>query len=386
MRIVHVVRQFRPALGGLEDSTFNLIRHQRESEGLDSQVVTLNRLFTQPCDLLPSSETVDGVPVTRIPWAGSSRYPVASTVLSHFGSADLVHVHAIDFFFDYLAATKPLHRKRLVATTHGGFFHTRFAARAKRLYFSTITRASSLAYARIVATSPSDGEAFRRIAGAKVSVIENGVDSEKFLDAASPTPSRTIIYFGRWTVHKRIEALFPVLAALRAQEPDWRLIVAGAPSDRSLADLEGAAATCGVGDAVTFHESPSEAALRAAIARATFFACASEHEGFGIAAVEAMSAGLIPLLSRIDCFANFVDRSGAGALIDFEEARPAAAAIAALARRPDVLGGGMRAKAIKEGQRYSWAAASARYAAVYAAALGRPQRLDPALTGPFEHL
>jgi alpha-1,3-mannosyltransferase len=46
--------------------------------------------------------------------------------LRHLRDADIVHVHAIDFFFDFLGWTKPLHGKKLVVSTHGGFFHTSF--------------------------------------------------------------------------------------------------------------------------------------------------------------------------------------------------------------------------------------------------------------------
>lgn len=381
MKVVHVVRQFRPALGGLEDSTLNLVRQQRDTQGIDARVVTLDRLFTRPEIALPAQDEVDGMPVTRLPWRGPSRYPLAPSVLHHIRDADLVHVHGIDFFFDFLAATRPLHRRPLVATTHGGFFHTRFAARAKRVYFSTVTRTSCLAYDRIVATSPSDGDAFQRIARAKVTIIENGVNADKFHNAASGSPSRTMIYFGRWASHKRIEALFGVLAALRARAPDWRLIVAGDPSDRSPDDLARAAAAVGVAEAVTFLVSPCEADLRNAISQATFFACASEHEGFGIAAVEAMSAGLIPLLSRIDSFANFVGRSGAGQLLDFEDALAAATAIMVVASQSDIENGTMRHRAIKEARSYSWASASARYASVYAEATRRPFGPDPAFAG-----
>jgi alpha-1,3-mannosyltransferase len=41
---------------------------------------------------------VAGIPIQRLPWRGSSRYPLAPSVLWHLQSADVVHVHAIDFF------------------------------------------------------------------------------------------------------------------------------------------------------------------------------------------------------------------------------------------------------------------------------------------------
>jgi alpha-1,3-mannosyltransferase len=122
-----------------------------------------------------------------------------------------VHVHAIDFFYDFLAWTKPFHGKKLVVTTHGGFFHTDFAARLKRVYFETATRLSALAYEKIVASSQSDAELFGRISP-RVVTIETGVSIDKFANCAAREATRTMIYFGRLSKNKRlIRACWPSL-------------------------------------------------------------------------------------------------------------------------------------------------------------------------------
>ncbi|MGI4797141.1 MAG: glycosyltransferase family 4 protein [Janthinobacterium lividum] len=318
MKVVHVVRQFHPSVGGLEDAVLNLARIQRRELGIDARVVTLDRLFTRPDTVLPALDIVDGIPVRRLRWWGSSRYPIAPSVLNAVRGADLVHVHAIDFFFDFLALTRPLHRIPLVASTHGGFFHSSFASQAKRVFFATVTRGSCLAYRRIIACSESDADMFRPIvADNRLVTIENGVDLEKFAGAASPIQTRTILSYGRFARHKRMHLLFPLLAALRAQDPSWRLIVAGSEADATLASLEAAAAKAGVTDAVRFVLQPSNAELRTLMGQASYYASASEHEGFGIAAVEAMSAGLVTILSDIPPFRRLVERTGVGVALDF---------------------------------------------------------------------
>lgn len=65
--------------------------------GIDAQVITLNTVFNRE-GVLPPRESIQGILVTRIPWCGSSRYPLAPSVIAHIGGADLIHVHAIDFF------------------------------------------------------------------------------------------------------------------------------------------------------------------------------------------------------------------------------------------------------------------------------------------------
>src|ERR1700727_2164921 len=95
LKIVHVVRQFSPSVGGLEASVLSLARAQRRRLGIDASVVTLDRVFGD-AGRLGAEDIVEGVPVCRLPWCGSSRYPLAPSVLKHLQSADVVHVHAID--------------------------------------------------------------------------------------------------------------------------------------------------------------------------------------------------------------------------------------------------------------------------------------------------
>ena len=83
------------------------------------KVITLNRDFAKPNIVLPEHEDIDGIEVVRVPYRGSHRYPIAPKVLRHIKGADVVHVHAIDFFFDFLALTAPWHRQPLVVTPHG---------------------------------------------------------------------------------------------------------------------------------------------------------------------------------------------------------------------------------------------------------------------------
>jgi alpha-1,3-mannosyltransferase len=157
MRIAHVTRQFTPAVGGLENVVHNLARAQL-SGGRQVRVITLNRDFARPDLVLPARENIEGIDVVRLPYRGSRRYPIAPTVLCHIKGADIVHVHAIDFFFDFLALTSPWHRQPLVVTPHGAFFHTRFAARLKLIYFHTVTRVLLRAYRAVINVSRHDHE------------------------------------------------------------------------------------------------------------------------------------------------------------------------------------------------------------------------------------
>jgi alpha-1,3-mannosyltransferase len=371
MRIVHIVRQFSPSVGGLEASVLNLAAAQRKHFGIDATVVSLNRLFGQD-GVLPASETVAAIPVTRIAWRGSPRYPLAPTVLNHLGDADMVHVHAIDFFFDYLALTYPLHRKPLVASTHGGFFHTQQQSALKQLWFKTITRTSMLAYDRIIACSHSDADMFEAVAGERLALIENGIDQTRFTGAASPFPTRNIICFGRLSEHKRIASLFPILRELRGLHPQWRLLVAGRESGQTIEQLKALAAESGIADIVRFSVNPADAELRGEMGAASYFACLSSYEGFGLAAVEAMSAGLFPILSNIAPFRRLVEETELGLIAGV------AAVDTARAVETSILGGEAytkrQAQLVDSVQRYSWDTAAAKYVQIYAQVVATPAR------------
>jgi alpha-1,3-mannosyltransferase len=351
-------------VGGLEDSVLNLATAQRGCLGIDASVVTLNRVFGQR-ETLPATEHIADIPVRRLPWCGSTRYPLALSVLNNLQESDVVHVHAIDFFFDFLALARPLHRKKMIASTHGGFFHTPEFATAKKLWFNAITRCSVRGYQRIIACSHSDADMFRPVAGPDLTVIENGIDQKKFWRASSPLQTRTIIYFGRFTWHKRVAMLFPVLAQLRALHPEWRLIIAGREAELKVQQLQAMAERESVAEAVQFVSAPDDAQLRTLIGDASYFASLSSYEGFGLSAVEAMSAGLFPVLSGIPPFERLLRKGKTGLIVDPHAPADIAMAMEASVLQDPTAYSLRRAETCDVVREYDWKAVAARYARIY---------------------
>ncbi|UVD56507.1 glycosyltransferase family 4 protein [Rhizobium sp. Pop5] len=361
--IVHVVRQFLPNRGGLEDVVANLGR-QTVRRGYRVRVVTLDSLFTAPEDKLPPRENIDGIEVVRIPWSGSSRYPFAPQVFRHLGDADLLHVHAIDFFFDALAWGRLLHGKPMIVTTHGGFFHTRKFAAIKKIWFRTLTRASAMAYRRVVCCSASDLKQFSEIVPESV-LIENGADIGKFANTASRRAKRRVVTIGRFSVNKRLDHLLDAMAVLKTRDPEWHLDIVGAESDLNRTDVESEIENRSLTGRVTLHVSPDNDTIRRIIAEASLFASASEYEGFGLVALEAMSAGLLPVLNANDAFQTLAGRHPVIGLADFNNPEAAAAATESaydgLARQPDAV----RAELLDAARGYSWDIVAGRYIDLY---------------------
>lgn len=376
MLIVHVVRQFTPSIGGLEDVVRELSARQVES-GFAVRVVTLDRLFMAKADSraarLPSYQTLDGVEILRIPYFGSQRYPVAPRVLRYIANADIVHVHGIDFFFDFLALTKILHGRRLIVSTHGGFFHTRYASWLKSIWFRTLTSLSMHAYAGVVAVSGSDFRRFARIRSTGLHCIENGVNTKKFADAASLSPAKGMICVGRLSSNKRLDRLIAFLKQVRQLDAEWSLTIAGRAWDQNADDIRKMIAACGEQNAISILDSPTDAEIRDVMGRSSIFVSASEYEGFGLAVVEGLSAGLYPVLSDIEAFRAQVGATRIGKLLRFDD--PVAAARAFVEWQE--IGGScrkVREACIEASRAHDWDAVSARYLSLYRSVLGEPAR------------
>jgi alpha-1,3-mannosyltransferase len=374
MLIVHVVRQFHPGIGGLENVVLELASAQAKA-GNRVRVVTLDRLFNALTpQKLPAREFLDGIEIVRLPYFGSSRYPIAPAALRHIKDADLVHVHAIDFFFDYLAWTKPLHGRRLVVSTHGGFFHTKYAALLKRFWFQTVTRLSLKFYAGVAAVSASDFERFSSIRSKGIVCIENGASVSTFRDASAAGFQKSIISVGRFAKNKRLDLLIEFVQALRRYDPEWRLTIAGRPGDLQPEEVSALVERAGLRDAINVVASPTDETVRSLMRKSSFVASSSEYEGFGVAAVEGLSAGLFPLLSEIPPFRRLIGRTGLGLTIDYSA--PDAGARRLLHNLPNIASGyaEQRAACMQAAYAYNWPGVCEEYSKLYIVASGSSVR------------
>ncbi|NKN39205.1 glycosyltransferase family 4 protein [Agrobacterium sp. a22-2] len=367
--IVQVVRQYAPSQGGLEDVVANLSAHLL-AKGFRVRIITCDRIFTDPSRRLPAFEMIGGVEVVRIPWAGSKRYPFAPSVFRYLADADLIHVHAVDFFFDALAWGRLLHGKPMVATTHGGFFHTTTYARIKRFWFQTVTRLSATGYKMLCCCSRPDLAMFERIAGDHAMLIENGVDILKFAGLSAAVPNKRIVTIGRFSVNKRIERLLDAMAVLVERDSAWHLDIVGSPSDFTVEDLAREIRTRNLLDHVSVHASPDNDRIRTLIGQASIFASASDYEGFGLVAVEAMSAGLVPVLHPNEAYRSLAAAHDGVALADFADPPAAAerieAAYGALLLQPAET----RQRLMDQAGGYAWDRVAQRYIDLYRAVLG----------------
>jgi alpha-1,3-mannosyltransferase len=184
-----------------------------------------------------------------------------------------------------------------------------------------------------------------------------------------------MLYFGRWSVNKGLLECIDVLASLCRQQPEtpWKLIIAGREYDLNVQILLNYAETKGVSDRIELCPNPEVDVLRSLIGRASYFLCMSRHEGFGIAPIEAISSGLIPLLSPIPPFVRLMEHIGTGTLLDAPTPSQQALQIGGVHAQMEALGLQRRPsrEVVQQSvQRYSWEGVAQRYSQQYDHALG----------------
>lgn len=314
MRILHYVRQFHPTVGGIQDVVLQIARRQAAA-GHHVEVMTLDRMFATN-ESLPARDEVDGIPVTRVPFRGIRQYPLLRLDLEKVNAFDVFHIHCIDSMLDKMIFLRRRIRGAVFLTTHGLYFHTEKFARIKRLFYRHVTPRALARVDRVFACSRND---YDLIAGIipdpdRLMLLENGVDLNKFLPVQdSGQRTDDMIYIGRIANHKNVTALIDRF--LEAQ-PQGRLQLhlVGQDFDGTMDRLKSRQ----MPSSVVFHGGISTDAIADLAARCRYFVSASSFEGFGLSAVEAMGAGLIPILNDIPPFRALVEEHG-GCVIDFNQ-------------------------------------------------------------------
>lgn len=220
----------------------------------------------------------------------------------------------------------------LVTTAHlGSVEHlSRLARTATSLYERSVGRYILETSARVIAVSHSvlDHLISLRVPAEKITVIENGVDTERFQPADRSDPRR-IVFLGRLIANKG-----PVLALeafSRAVVDGWQLLFVG---DGPLnTELQARARELGLDDQVVFlGEVPDAAPI---LNTSDILIRPSLTEGRALAVLEAMSSGMSVVISDIAANRELVRHNETGILVPLDEPDAWAEELAGLMRDPD---------------------------------------------------
>lgn len=360
IRVLHICTDFWPNTGGIERFILDLSRHSL-GRGLSPRVLCFNRIHNDS-RILPESDRVDGIPVRRIPFLNLRVYKPTLLPLDELRDADVLHVHGIGAPLDCAVLTRPLHRRPIVLSTHGGIFHTPSALPLKRLYFNTIHRLAERFIDRTVACSEPDRAMFAPLGG-RLTLIENGVELGRFRSAADlPKDPNRLVFVGRLVANKGVENLLRAFGHLHAARPELRLRIIGPDPDNQGQRLGALIRELDLLKPVDLLGELPDRQVAVELGQSAFFISASRHEGFGISAIEAMAAGCIPLLNDIPAFRSLIGGRDIGALVDFAHPAEAAAALGAyLSALPSGASRGARDRA----EEFAWERIIGRWLDLY---------------------
>ncbi len=372
LKILHLCRQFHPCLGGVERFVAELAA-RLSARGHTVEVATLDHCWRKPARL-SRHQMVNGLSVHRLPFVGGPLFFAAPGVLGLVSHFDVLHIHNTDFFLDFLAATRFIHRRPLVVSTHGGFFHTADHAALKRLYFNLITR-HSLKAATVVPNSASDERKFAPYAR-HATRIDNAINYPAFA-AVNPAPGGVdrqpvpgrVMTVGRLAPNKNLPAMLRTFASAHKIDSNLSLVVVGDGHLR--AGLERQAADLNIAGAVRWTGEIDDASLRAELGAAEIFLSAASYEGFGLALLEAMAAGLIPVVNDIEAFRDVIIDGRNGFLVDYRAADSAARTLVRVEGLPPAQKRQLSMTAKATAAKFDWPAAVEKFEAVYREAIGK---------------
>jgi len=199
---------------------------------------------------------------------------------------------------------------------------------------------------------------------AKVRVIYNAVRPSERLERIDPE-KRLVLYVGRLAAMKGVDTFLRAAARVVPSFPDVLFVIAGeGPEYQRLIHL---AAHLGIGDRVMFLGKVSEEEREVLLAGSSVFVLPSVVEPFGIAALEAMAAGVPTIVSKTSGVAEM--SQGTTFRVDFWDVEEFASRISELLEYPTLratMGDQGRWAALREG----WPERARETVAVYLEAMG----------------
>ena len=224
MRILHVCHHFYPCVGGLETHLLDLCTNLKKA-GHTNDVYCLNRCAHSKKRLKPL-EIHNGIKIMRVPFTDMKYYKTTlpKQILKTVKKYDIINVHVMGFFSDLLLLTKKIHKKPLILTTHGGFFHTKNAKHVKTLYLKWVRMIFRKAD-KIIATGKIDYKIFSGLPS--VELIPDVIETDKYLKIKRNPVKNTFLHVGRIAKNKRVDLLVDVVSELKKITPDTRLYVIG---------------------------------------------------------------------------------------------------------------------------------------------------------------
>ena len=328
VRIVHISDCYAPRLGGIETQVRALAIRQA-AQGHDVHVITA----TPSPTVRNGSELLDGVNVHRITARIPADLPVHPRVMKEIraalsadaaaAGADAVHVHGgVVSPFAYPGAKVARSLGLPTVVTIHGVWGGVFRPLAK--FADQLTSWTSWGVA-LTAVSDAAADPIRRIVGPSVPVtlVPNGIDVEQWRvsPVAGDSDELRIVAVMRLAPRKRAVPLVTMVQKAARELPRGRrirlVVVGNGPMEsRVRRAIDESLTNCSVD--LVGRLTPD--AVRSTLADSDVFIAPALLESFGIAALEARTAGLPVLAFATTGIASFVHHETEGLLANSDDA------------------------------------------------------------------
>lgn len=329
MRILHVIDSLRLRRGGPPMIAASLAAAQG-ALGHDVQLLSYAHADApQTGDFEPISREIPGwqrVEHVRLPlpalWESMTARAARKALEARCRGADVVHLHRV--WEPLMPVTARWCRKRRIPylILLNGMLHPWSLSRSrikKKIALALGYRRMLEGAAALHVGNSAEREAVTRLGiRARIVEIPNGVWLEE-----PPLPAGVfrrdhpqlggdpfILFLGRLHQKKGLDILIQAFAELHRSHPHVRLVIAGDDSG-ARPELERAIAASGLQEHALLVGPIYGAHKRAALAEAACFCLSSRQEGFPVAVLEALAAGLPAIISH-ECHFPQVQASEAG--------------------------------------------------------------------------
>ena len=325
MRILHVIPSMSAAWGGPVSVVAGLVE-SLAALSVESEIFTtdLGRTHDVVKTGAVHSETVRTSWLSRF-WTGHG-FSTASALDTAVQRCDVVHIHELwhhPHFQAQRAARR--HGRPFVISPHGELdpWALRHKRWKKSVYMALaqkrVLRRASVVHALTV-------EEARQVAlfapSTPCNIVPNGIDESAFDSMPqdvdlfpSMTGKKVVLFLGRLHEKKGLDILAGAISMVRKTHPDVGLLIAGDSMDGYRDQVEKFVDAAGIGDITVFAGHLEGNAVREALAVARIFALPSRSEGFPMAVLEALAAG-VPAVITPECF--FPEMAEAEAGIEVE--------------------------------------------------------------------
>ncbi|MEU0910890.1 glycosyltransferase [Streptomyces althioticus] len=372
MRALHIITGL--GVGGAEQQLRLLLRHLP----VDCDVVTL----TNPGPVAEGLRA-DGVRVLHLGMAGNRDVGVLPRLVRMIrsGGYDLVHTHLYRACVYGRLAARVAGVRAVVATEHS-LGDSQMEGRALTQGVRALYLASERLGSATVAVSPTVADRLKRwgVPAPRIEVVPNGIELDRFRfdperrertrrRLGLPDGAFVVGGVGRLARGKRFDVLVRALA--RLPEDCWLLLVGGGPEEHLLRRTAHEAGVSGrvlfTGERPAVPDGSPGPDLPSLTSAMDLFASPSTEEAFGLAAVEALAAGLPVLHGSCPAIEDLPPDASAGARRVRGGPEEYARAIA------EVRAAGPAPRTAAEAARhYSITRSSARLMDVYAATVAGP--------------